>query len=89
MEQAGGGFPLGLGLVVEDRPSELSCTLGLSVGGGALDKRDSRSTRALEELAVEGAVDWKREEEKGPPPEEEAELAGMGGASGMDTGCCR
>ena len=24
-EQAVGGFPLGLGLVVEDRPSELSC----------------------------------------------------------------
>ena len=25
-EQAVGGFPLGSGLVVEDRPSELSCT---------------------------------------------------------------
>ena len=25
-EQAVGGFPLGLGLVVEDRPTELSCT---------------------------------------------------------------
>ena len=26
-EQAVGGFPLGLGLVVEDRPSELSCVM--------------------------------------------------------------
>ena len=26
-EQAVGGFPLGLELVVEDRPSELSCTV--------------------------------------------------------------
>ena len=26
-EQAVGGFPLGSGLVVEDRPSELSCYL--------------------------------------------------------------
>ena len=25
-EQEVGGFPLGLGLVVEDRPTELSCT---------------------------------------------------------------
>ena len=25
-EQAVGGFPLGLGLVVEDKPTELSCT---------------------------------------------------------------
>ena len=27
-EQAVGGFPLGLGLIVEDRPSELSCIFG-------------------------------------------------------------
>ena len=57
------------------------------MGGGALDKRESRSIRALEELAVEGAVDWEREEEKGAPLEEEVELAGMGGASGMNAGC--
>ena len=63
-------------------------TLGLSVGGCARDKRESRSTRALEELAaLEGAVDWEREEENGPSLEEEAELTGMGGASGMDAGC--
>ena len=68
------------------------CTFGVLVGGGAwdLDKRESRSTRALDELAVEGIVGWEREEAEergGAPIEEEAELAEMGGASGMDTGC--
>lgn len=64
------------------------------VGGARdLDNRESRSTRAFEELMVEGRVDWEREkkeeEERGAPLEEEAELhaAEMGGASGVDDGC--
>ena len=65
------------------------CTLGVPVGSGAwdLERRESRSPSAFEELAVEGPVDWEREERAAALMEEGAELVEMGGASGIDAGC--
>ena len=61
-------------------------TLVFPVGGVDLVRMESRSARALEELAIDGAVDW-NEDKEGPPTEEGAELVEMGVASGMDADC--
>ena len=67
-------------------------TLGVPAGGGGgawdLERRESRSPSAFEELAAEGPVDWERDEERAATlMEEGVELVEMGGASGMDAGC--